>query len=136
VGERIGPTVLVAALFTAATACAAPAADLLPEVGTRVRIQADALGPGWHEGLFSHTRVPRICYDVLIFKPRRSRTAAMEWAATVPIERVTALEVDTAPQRPMQEWVGLPATDPAGDPWRPVPLGRLRDANAGCRSRE
>ncbi|HKW91647.1 MAG TPA: hypothetical protein VJX92_07090 [Methylomirabilota bacterium] len=127
-------TLLLAALLATGMAPAASAGDLLPAIGARVRIQAEVLGPGWHDGMFTQTRVPAACYEVLIFKPRFSRTAAMEWAATVFIEHVTALEVDAGPRQPMQDWVGMPSTGPSVDRWRPVPLEGLRDADVRCRS--
>jgi hypothetical protein len=103
--------------------------------GKRVRIQAAVLGPGWHEGLFTSTRVPAGCDAVLLFKPRVSRRASMEGAREVSIEEVTALEVDAGPSRPMQDWVGLPPPDPSADAWRPVAVAPLREASARCRAR-
>lgn len=41
--------------------------NVLPLVGTQVRVMAPALGSGWHYGEFNRLRVEPPCYRVLIF---------------------------------------------------------------------
>ena len=109
----------------------ADAADMRPTVGSRVRVQANALGPGWHEGMLSATRTEPACFMIIFFKPRSSRTAAIELSSTIYVRDVTALHVYTGAQQPIQDWAGV-AAESAADVWHPVPPAVLLKASGVC----
>ena len=88
-------TFVAALLAVWVLASAADAADIRPTIGSRVRVKALALGPGWHEGMFNRTRTEPACSIVVFFKPRPSRTDALEASSTIYVRDVTALEVYT-----------------------------------------
>lgn len=102
-------------------------------VGQRVRIQAPALGAGWHEGMFNRTRTEPPCFVVLLFKPRASPSAAIEVAATLPLAGVARLAVFTGAPAAMAAWAGLAGRDASGGDWREVDLATIRPADEGTR---
>ena len=106
-------TFVAALLAVWVLASAADAADIRPTIGSRVRVKALALGPGWHEGMFNRTRTEPACSIVVFFKPRPSRTDALEASSTIYVRDVTALEVYTGAPQPFQDWaVVAPETSP------------------------
>ena len=109
----------------------ADAADMRPTIGRRVRVQANALSPGWHEGMFNATRTEPACYVIVFFKPRSSRTAAIELSSTVYVRDVSALHVYTGEQQPIQDSAGV-AAESAADVWPPVPPAVLLKASGVC----
>jgi hypothetical protein len=123
---------LMAALLTIwVFASPAHAADMRPTIGSRVRVQAKTLGPGWHEGMFNATRTEPACSVIIFFKPRSSRTAAIEQSSTFYVRDVTVLEVYTGAQQPIQDWAGIPA-ESAADVWQPVTQETLHKASGVC----
>lgn len=127
------PRSLLALVVASVLAAHAVSADALPAIGSRARIQAQGLEPGWHEGMFNRTRTEPPCYVVLVFKPRSSRTAAMQTSSIVPVEDITRLEVHAGVTQPLQDWAGLPSTDSSGERWQNVAPEVLREANKKCR---
>ena len=81
---------MVALLTVWVLASPAGAADMRPTIGSRVRVQANVLGPGWHEGMFNATRTEPACYVIVFFKPRSSRTAVIELSSTIYVRNVSA----------------------------------------------
>ena len=124
--------ILAAVLGIVVTASAA--GDVMPPIGSRVRIEATSLHAGWHEGLLNHLRVPARCYVVLVFKPRAAASSTMEVAHTVQMADVSRLEVFTGPSRLMQAWVGLRDAVPESD-WRAVAPAAVEAAAGGCPTR-
>jgi hypothetical protein len=103
------------------------------EVGSRVRVQAPALGSGWREGMLNRTRTAPGCYHVLVFKPRPSRIAAMELESMIKIGDVTRMAVFTGSAGPMQDWVGRTTPEATEADWREVDLAEVRAATGGDR---
>ena len=123
---------LVAALLTVwVLESPAHAADMRPTIGSRVRVQAKPLGPGWHEGMFNTTRTEPACSVIIVFKPRSARTAAIELSSTMYMRDVTALEVYTGAQQPIQDWAGV-AAESAADAWQSVTPEVLLQASGVC----
>ncbi len=124
---------MLALLLAALTIAAGGATGWEPSIGDRVRIQADELGPDWHSGFLNRTRTEPVCYVVLIFAPRASREEAQHLLATIPVSRITRLQVTSAPGSSMQEWGGHPDRVPPEDSWRDVDLAPLRPPSGKCR---
>jgi hypothetical protein len=123
---------LMAVLLTVwVFASAAHAADMRPTIGSRVRVQAKTLGPGWHEGMFNATRTEPACSVIIFFKPRSSRTAPIEQSSTFYVRDVNALEVYAGAQQTIQDWAGV-AAESAADLWQPVTRETLRKASGVC----
>mgnify|MGYP001561550647 CR=1 FL=1 len=124
-------TFVAALLAVWVLASAADAADIRPTIGSRVRVKALALGPGWHEGMFNRTRTEPACSIVVFFKPRPSRTDALEASSTIYVRDVTALEVYTGAPQPFQDWaVVAPETSP--HLWQRVTPEALRKVSGVC----
>ncbi len=124
--------IVTACLVSLALGSTAAYTDLLPTVGSRVRIQAKLLDAGWHEGMFNGTRTEPPCYVVLIFKPRGSRTAAIQASVIVPVQDISYLDVHTGTKTPLQDWAGLPSADSSEEHWQRVAPDVLREVNKAC----
>ncbi len=125
-------------LLAAASACigAAEVPGELPEIGAHVRIQAQGLAPGWHDGMFNRTRAEPPCHIVLIFKPRTSTSDPILVSASIPSLRISRLQISADPiQQPMPEWVGIPAQVSANSAWREIAIDLLRSEASRCGDR-
>jgi hypothetical protein len=81
--------------------------------------------------MFNATRTQPACSVIIFFKPRSSRTAAIEQSSTIYVRDVTALEVYTGAQQPIQDWAGV-AADSAAEVWQPVTRETLLKASGIC----
>ena len=94
----------------------------LPEIGSRVRITAPKLEPGWHVGMLNRLRVEPICYVVLIFGSSNKLTA------TLTLNEIMQIQVSTLYNK------GFGGYDPnkplyPNEGWTDVSLETLRAAN-------
>jgi hypothetical protein len=102
-----------------------------PPVGIRARIQAAELGSGWYVGFVNRTRTEPPCHLVLLLEPRTTPEQALRVRATVPVTRITRLQVTSHPGLSMQESKGMSPPPVPEDSWREVDIARLRPGGCG-----
>lgn len=84
----------------------------LPEIGSRIRVTAPSLNPGWHIGKLNRFRVEPICYTILIFgSPGKNEVTAMFTLGEISQIQVSNLYNDgranydpTMPSHPDEKW--------------------------------
>jgi hypothetical protein len=123
---------LIFLVIVSGSTSGAPGSDSARPVGGRVRVKAERLRSGWHEGVFSRTRSEPPCYVVVIFKPRSSAGAAIRHSATVPIRDVSRLQLFTGPEQALGAWAGLPGATDGDALWRDVATSVLAEAKRAC----
>jgi hypothetical protein len=119
-------------LFSLATPLLAQAeapipGNQLPGIGSRIRVTAPSLNPGWHVGMLNRRRVEPVCYTVLIFgSPDKNEVTAM-----LTLGEITQIQVSNLYNN------GHASYDPAKpfypeEKWSEVSLEALRSTNK-CR---
>ena len=94
----------------------------LPEIGSRVRVTAPKLEPGWHVGMLNRLRIEPICYVILIFE------SSNKLNVTLTLNEIAQIQVSTLYDK------GFGGYDPsnplyAHEQWTDVSLEALRAAN-------
>lgn len=94
----------------------------LPEIGSRVRVAAPKLAPGWHVGMLNRLRVEPVCYVILIFE------SSNQLKASLTLTEITAIQLSSLYNK---GFGGYDPSDPpyANEEWAEVSLGALRAAN-------
>lgn len=97
----------------------------LPEIGSRVRVAAPKLAPGWHVGMLNRLRVEPVCYVILIFESSNKLKASLK------VNEITEIQLSTLYNK------GFGGYDPGhplypNEEWTEVSLEALRAANK-CR---
>ena len=97
----------------------------LPEIGSRVRVTAPMLAPGWHVGMLNRLRVEPVCYVILIFE------SSNKLKASLTLNEITEIQLSTLYDK------GFGGYDPSNplyrnESWTDVSLEALRAANK-CR---
>lgn len=97
----------------------------LPQIGSRVRVAAPKLAPGWHVGMLNRLRVEPVCYVILIFE------SSNKLKASLTLNEITEIQLSTLYDK------GFGGYDPSNplyrnESWTDVSLEALRAANK-CR---
>ncbi|MGH7471422.1 MAG: hypothetical protein ACRENP_26020 [Longimicrobiales bacterium] len=100
----------------------------VPDMGARVRIIAPELGRGWRTGMFSQTRVPEACYNVLLFNPGPIRMVD----AFVPVQAMARMQLSSIGLGGGLDVQDLGAASLHGEAWREVALDSVQRAGLNC----
>jgi hypothetical protein len=97
----------------------------LPQIGSRVRVGAPKLAPGWHVGMLNRLRVEPVCYVILIFE------SSNKLKASLTLNEITEIQLSNLYDK------GFGGYDPGhplypDEEWTEVSLEALRAANK-CR---
>lgn len=118
-----GLTALLAAFPAAAAAQTARAAVVYQRA--TVRAQVPALGPGWHNGTFTHARSSQgDCLGIAIRLPQAPKDPVL-----VLLLGIKVLEVD---RRTNMDVYNLGLDPPADSDWQVVDLKAVMKADTGC----
>ncbi len=120
-------TLLIIFSLVPLTATSAP-----PEIGAAARIESSELGPGWHYGFFNQLRVHPPCYLVMFFEKRNSSGDPLTIRATIPIDKVTRLQISSEPGSSMGEWDGSKPVIAPERLWQEVQLEPLLPERGRC----
>lgn len=103
------------------------AADTAVRLGAQVRVQAAALGPGWHRGKLTSSVGAGACLAVALTVPDAQGRQRLVY-----LTGVAALEVD---RRTNEGVATFGLGEPADSDWVAIPAERLAAQDAGCSRR-